>query len=56
MIPLHLIDKAIDKHGTIYPCANMVYLTDCFTNYDGKWIFWYNTEDNSTHVVTEEVC
>jgi hypothetical protein len=46
-----LIQKAIQKHGKIFPCSNKKSLLDCFTVEGEQIIFWYNTEDQTTHVL-----
>jgi hypothetical protein len=49
-----LIDKAREKYGEIFPTATKSSFSQCFTSgADGKLIFWFNTADHSTHVVTE---
>lgn len=51
-----LIAKARKKHGDrISPTAYKRSFRECFTENDGVMIFWYNTEDMSTHVVTERI-
>jgi hypothetical protein len=52
-VKLKLIEKAISEHGKIYPCSSSVMLNDCFTEEDKKLLFWFNTEDNSTHLLEE---
>lgn len=51
-----LIQRAIEQYNHIYPCSNRTDLSDCFTVYGGKTVFWFNTEDDSTHVLFEDVC
>jgi|GEM_PF-3073344 len=47
-----LIEKALKIYGKIYPCLNKPSLNECFTvTKDKGLIFWFNTEDNSTHMV-----
>jgi hypothetical protein len=48
-----MIKKAEKMHKKIYPCAEKTHLKDCFTNNKDFLCFWYNTEDHSTHVITE---
>ena len=49
---IQLIEKAEKLFGKIYPCLNMSTLDECFTlTKDKGLIFWFNTEDNSTHMV-----
>ena len=48
-----LIKKAEKLFGKIYPCLNKNNLDECFTSTkDNGLIFWFNTEDNSTHMVS----
>lgn len=48
-----LIVKALAKYGAIYPCFGKSGFDECFTAEFGILIFWFNSTDNSTHVVTE---
>ncbi len=50
-----LIDKAVALHQKIYPCAKKERLADCFTRHENRLFFWYNTEDQSTHVIYTDV-
>jgi hypothetical protein len=50
-----LIDKAVALHKKIYPCSKRERLADCFTRYENRVFFWYNTEDQSTHMLYTEV-
>lgn len=47
-----LIKRATKKHKKIYPCGHKNSLADCFTEDEGRLMLWFNTEDQSTHVVT----
>lgn len=51
----NLIKKAIEKHQKIKPCGNKPTLSDCFTEHGDKLIFWYNTEDDNTCILYENV-
>ena len=46
-----LIQQATSMHKKIFPCAHKVNLTECFTKHEKRILFWYNTEDESTHVL-----
>jgi hypothetical protein len=48
-----MIKKAEKRHKKIFPCAHRAQFDDCFTNNNDFVFFWYNTEDHSTHVITE---
>lgn len=50
-----LIARALGKHERIFPCAQKQCMTDCFTEIGDQLFFWFNTEDNSTHVITENI-
>ena len=50
-----MIKKAEKIHKKIYPCAMKTELDQCFTNNKDFLFFWYNTEDHSTHVITESL-
>ena len=52
-----LIKQAKKAYKQIYPCGARSSLSDCFTAIDNgkKIVFWFNTEDNNTHVLVDEV-
>jgi len=56
-----LIQQAIKKYDKILPVKNSFSLSadESFTIFDtnGKVriVFWFNTEDNSTHVIQKEI-
>lgn len=35
----------------ITPCGKSKVWSKCFTEIDGKTIFWFNTPDDSTHTI-----
>jgi len=47
-----MIDEALKRHRKIYPCSDKTDLRQCFTRDEKHYLFWFNTEDNSTHVIT----
>jgi hypothetical protein len=47
----NLVRKACEKHATIYPCGPQKRFEQCFTREKEKVYFWFNTEDESTHIV-----
>ncbi len=47
-----LISQAQRRYSFIRPCATKQKLDECFTITNGKLIFWFNTSDNSTHVMS----
>ncbi|MDO5575454.1 MAG: hypothetical protein Q4F84_00120 [Fibrobacter sp.] len=54
-VQMKLLNKATNIHKKIYPCAQNTDFEPCFTSDDTHVYFWYNTEDNSTHVVNERI-
>lgn len=56
-----LIQQAIKKYKKILPVTNSLSLSadESFTVFENKGkvkiLFWFNTEDKSTHVVQKEV-
>lgn len=51
----YLIKEATRKHKKIFPCAHKKDLNDCFTKDEGRLMLWFNTEDQSTHVVATDI-
>ncbi|NLE02713.1 MAG: hypothetical protein GX640_22840 [Fibrobacter sp.] len=51
-LELRMIKLASQKHQKIFPCSHKEHFSDCFTRYENQICFWYNTEDQSTHVIT----
>lgn len=49
-----LIEKARMKYKRIFPCGDKKSLSECFTKEEDELIFWFNTEDDSTRVVTKK--
>ena len=48
-----MIANARKKYRRIFPCSFRRNLDECFTIENDKIIFWFNTEDFSTHTLTE---
>ena len=51
----NMIRKAQRRYKNIAPCARRRSLEDCFTVEEDKIYFWFNTEDQSTHVLAAEM-
>jgi hypothetical protein len=47
-----LMKKAIRRHKTIFPCPHRGTFETCFTREPDRILFWYNTKDRSTHLVS----
>lgn len=46
----YLIEKAKERYGIIAPAGNKLF-DECFTEYNGFLLFWFNSEDKSTRVI-----
>ena len=51
---LALIEKAKKKYDKIQPVGMRKDFFDCFTEYKGENIFWFDTPDGDTHIVKED--
>ena len=49
-----MIRKAQTQYSTILPCTSRNRLEDCFTSEGSRVIFWFNTEDNNTHILISD--
>jgi hypothetical protein len=50
-----LIRKAERMYGEIFPCVNKSTLEECFTTAaNNSLVLWFNTADNSTHMVASD--
>lgn len=54
-IKKEMITEALDQYEKIFPTAGKSDLSDCFTISRSKLIFWFNTEDESTHVIARDI-
>jgi hypothetical protein len=50
-----MIRQAEKEYDRIYPCAMKKNLRDCFTVEEDRLYFWFNTADETTHVLTREL-
>jgi hypothetical protein len=50
-----LVKKAKEKYGDIFPCVNKNDFSECLTEEIGSIILWFNTSDNSTHVLRHKL-
>jgi hypothetical protein len=50
-----LISKAIEMYQEIRPCSVNLSLGDCSTREGNTIVFWFNTADESTHILTDIV-
>jgi hypothetical protein len=50
-----MIKKAKSRYKKILPCGRRRKLDDCFTVEKDKVFFWFNTEDQSTHVLHGQI-
>ena len=54
-LKMSLIEKAFGQFVLIYPCRNAINIDDCFTVAGNRLYFWFNTEDNSTHILSVDL-
>lgn len=47
-----MIAEARARHGEIQPCEGKRSLEECFTEERGMLLFWCNSPDGSTRVIT----
>lgn len=50
-----MIEQALQQHSIIFPCGDRNDFTECFTQCNDHLVFWYNTADNSTHVMMRKI-
>jgi hypothetical protein len=54
-LKLQLIERALEEHQVIFPCTSRGELEECFTETDNKLLFWFNTQDHSTHLIMHDL-
>ncbi|MBN1575047.1 MAG: hypothetical protein JW913_00740 [Chitinispirillaceae bacterium] len=50
-----MISKAVEQYSAIYPLITKGDLRECFTTEGNTLFFWFNTADESTHVLTTRI-
>ena len=50
-----MIRQAQKQYQQIYPCMTKKFLGDCFTVEENQILFWFNTKDDSTHVLSRDI-
>ncbi len=50
-----MIKRAKDTFKHIAPCPTRENFDNCFTVEENNIYFWFNTEDQSTHVLSEKI-
>lgn len=55
IIKIELIIRAVIEYRRIFPCGNKKNLFECFTQMGNDLFFWFNTEDNSTHLLKKRI-
>jgi hypothetical protein len=55
IIKIELIIRAVKEYRKIYPCGIKRDLFECFTQLGNNVFFWFNTEDDSTHLLKAEI-
>jgi hypothetical protein len=52
MVKQKLFEKALELFGDISPAGGDDF-EQCYNENFGELVFWFNTQDNSTHIVRE---
>jgi hypothetical protein len=52
-LQIKLIRAAVSEYQKILPCDFAKTWQDCFTVRGNRLLFWFNTTDNSTHVIEQ---
>ena len=52
---IELIQLAFRKYENITPCGKRESFAECFTRLDDELMFWFNTEEGSTHMVKTSI-
>ncbi len=50
-----LIRHAFKIHKTIFPCGRSNLFSESFTIENEILVFWFNTDDETTHVISKKV-
>ncbi|WP_155851799.1 hypothetical protein [Chitinivibrio alkaliphilus] len=50
-----LIQEAQKSFSNIRPCSSKGSFQDCFSVEGDSLLFWFNTPDNSTHIMTADL-
>lgn len=50
-----LIKDAQQRYKTIFPCSHRKTFDECFTTEEEMVFFWFNTEDETTHLITAQI-
>jgi hypothetical protein len=51
-LKMTLLQKALNKYGKIFPCGTKNTFNECYTQFEDMILFWFDTEDHSTHIET----
>ncbi len=51
----NMINLATVRYNAIFPCASKRNLGECFTLEGNQMLFWFNTADQSTHVLAQDI-
>ncbi len=54
-LKLDILASALERYQKIYPCSERRDFSECFTVEGNRLYFWFNTEDDSTHVMFKEI-
>ncbi len=54
-VQVEMIKEARRRHKEIFPLTKKPSFPECFTEYNEVLFFWYNSNDNSTHLVHSDM-
>ncbi|KMQ51790.1 hypothetical protein CHISP_1286 [Chitinispirillum alkaliphilum] len=49
-----MIRRAVKRYKHIYPCGEKNQLSQCFTTMGNTILFWFNTKDHTTKLITSK--
>ena len=50
-----MLRAARERYRDIFPCSNKQDLSECFTVEENRVYLWFNTADNTTHLMFREM-
>ena len=54
-LKINMINEALERYRKIFPCSDRVEFSDCFTINCNQLLFWFNTEDKTTHILAAPI-
>jgi hypothetical protein len=54
-LKLSMRREAEAKYGKISPCGGKKTLDDCYSFFKDWFMFWFNSQDGSTHIIRKTI-